>query len=111
MEKTEKLHVGIDRQHYTQLMAQGLPALRAILGLSQAELAEIIGVTRQTLSAAESGARELSWSNFISLLFVFLQNDQASPLLYTLGIYTEELAAIFRVTDTGWMKALDKKER
>ena len=88
-----------DNRYYTRLMAQNLPTLRASLGLSQSDLAGIIGVTRQTLSATESGARELSWGNFISLLYVFTQNERTVPLLEALGIYTEELAAVFRVAD------------
>lgn len=99
MDKNKKTVLSVDRQRYAQLMAQNLPVLRAGLNLSQSELAEIIGVTRQTLSAAESGARELSWGNFISLLYVFTQNRKTLPLLQTLGIYTEELKSLFRVTE------------
>ena len=98
MEKEKDLMFELDRQKYTQLMAKNLPVLRASLGLSQADLAGVIGVTRQTLSAAESGARELSWGNFISLLYVFTQNVQSAPLLQTLGISTPELMSLFRVT-------------
>ena len=89
----------IDRSSYTKRMAQNLPVLRSSLGVSQANLAEIIGVTRQTLSAAEAGTRELSWGNFISLLFVFTQNEQTLPLLRSLGIYTEELDSMFHITN------------
>lgn len=89
----------VDRAYYTRLMAQNLPVLRASLGVTQTELAEMIGVTRQTLSAAESGARPLSWGNFVSLLFVFTQNEQTQRLLETLDIYTEELNSMFCVTN------------
>lgn len=89
----------VDRAHYTQLMAQKLPVLRASLGITQTELAEMIGVTRQTLSAAESGVRPLSWGNFVSLLFIFTQNEQTHRLLETLEIYTEELNSMFCVTN------------
>ena len=99
MEKGKELLFGLDRQRYTTLMAKNLPVLRAGLGVSQSDLAGIIGVTRQTLSAAESGARELSWGNFISLLYVFSQNEQTVPLLRALGIYTPELMSAFRVAN------------
>ena len=99
MPNCKDLPFNIDRQHYTQLMAQNLPTLRARLGLSQTELANILGITRQTLSAVESGARELTWGSFISLLYVFTQNEETIPLLETLGIYTPELTSIFRVTN------------
>ena len=114
MEREKDLILELDRQKYTQLMAKSLPVLRTSLGLSQSELAGIIGVTRQTLSAAESGARELSWGNFISLLYVFTQNAQSAPLLQTLGVSTPELMSLFRVTgldelgNSGTAKISDK---
>lgn len=104
MHKGRELPLAIDRQHYVQLMVENLPTLRARLGLSQAELANLLGVTRQTLSAVESGARELTWGNFISLLYVFTQNEETIPLLETLGIYTPELASLFRVTNISRLK-------
>lgn len=104
MEKERDLLFGLDRQKYTQMMAKHLPVLRASLGLSQSELAGIIGVTRQTLSAAESGARELSWGNFISLLYVFTQNEQSAPLMQTLGICTPELTAVFQVAELNGLR-------
>lgn len=87
----------IDRSKYVKLMSINLPVLRAKLSLSQTELADLIGVTRQTISSAESGARDLSWTNFVSLMFIFTQSEMTFPLLETLGIYTQELAESFRV--------------
>ena len=78
--------LSLDRKKYTQAMAENLPALRARLGLSQTQLADCIGVTRQTIS-------------FLSLLFLFLQNVQTAKLLPVMGIYTDELARIFSFTD------------
>ena len=87
--------LSLDRKKYTQAMAENLPALRARLG----QLADCIGVTRQTISSIENQSRELSWTNFLSLLFLFLQNAQTAKLLPVMGIYTDELARIFSFTD------------
>ena len=108
MQKGNPLPFELDRRQYARLMAQNLPTLRARLGLSQTELAQMIGITRQTLSAAESGARELTWGTFLSLLYVFTQNEDTIPLLEALGIYTPQLAEMFRVTGTGRLKRADK---
>ena len=89
--------LSLDRKKYTQAMAENLPALRARLGLTR--LADCIGVTRQTISSIENQSRELSWTNFLSLLFLFLQNAQTAKLLPVMGIYTDELARIFSFTD------------
>jgi len=91
--------LGIDRKHYTRAMASNLPMLRAKIGVSQEELAKLIGVTRQTISATENKTRELSWPHFLSMLFVFTQNPETRDLLSVLGIYTPELERYFICTD------------
>jgi len=101
--------LSIDRKKYARAMAENLPVLRAKVGMSQGELADIIGVTRQTLSAAECGSRELAWNNFISLLYIFTQNEETRPLLAVLGIYTTELEGLFRRADLNRLKDKDKQ--
>jgi DNA-binding XRE family transcriptional regulator len=91
----------IDRHLYLNAMAENLSLLRCKLKLTQAELANIIGVSRQTIATAETGAREMSWSTFISLLFVFKHNEPTNILLPVLGIFTPELNNLFSVTNNG----------
>lgn len=91
--------LNIDRKKYTTTMAENLATLRTKLGVTQDELASLIGVTRQTVSAIENRSRELTWTNFLSLLFLFTQNEKTKDLLPVLGIYTEELAQFFSFTD------------
>lgn len=98
MEKQKDKIVPVDRQVYARRMAENLPVLRARLGLTQAGLAEMVGVTRQTISLVESGTRELPWSSFISLLYIFKQNEQTLPLLEVLQISTPEVESLFQVT-------------
>ena len=94
----------IDKHRYLQAMAENLPVLRAKLGLTQSELADIIGVSRQTIATAETGAREMSWSTFISLLFLFRHNEPTNALLPILGIFTPELSSMFNAADLGKFK-------
>lgn len=96
--------LNLDRKKYTEAMARNLPTLRAKLGLSQTQLADCIGVTRQTISSIENQSRELSWTNFLSLLFLFSQNPETMKLLPVLDIYTPELEQVFSFTDTGRLK-------
>ena len=93
--------LSLDRKKYTQAMAENLPALR---GLSQTQLADCIGVTRQTISSIENLSRELSWTNFLSLLFLFSKNADTARLLPVMGIYTEELESLFSFTDLNKLK-------
>ena len=96
--------LSLDRKKYTQAMAENLPTLRTRLGLSQTQLADSIGVTRQTISSIENQVRELSWTNFLSLLFLFLQNADTAKLLPVMGIYTDELENVFSFTDLNRFK-------
>lgn len=76
-------------------MVKNLTVLRTMLHLSQVELATLIGVGRQTLVAIETRKRKMTWSTFLSLLFVFSQNKETSSLLEIFGIYSAEMKEIY----------------
>lgn len=52
-----------------------LPQLRKRVGLSQTELGEKVGLSRQTISAIERECTPLSWSIFLAIILVFLTNE------------------------------------
>ncbi|WP_242985304.1 helix-turn-helix transcriptional regulator [Vallitalea okinawensis] len=83
----------IAKEQLIKNLTDNLPVLRAKLGITQTELAETIGVSRQTIIAIENGKRKMTWSMFIALTLLFLQNEATSPLLPVVDIYTKELAA------------------
>ena len=58
-----------------------LPVLRVRLGISQAELAEMIGVSRQTYNSLETGKKEMTWTTFVALLAVFQNNPETKKML------------------------------
>ncbi len=76
-------------------MTKNMLTLRTMLHLSQAELATLIGVGRQTLVAIETRKRKMTWSTFLSLLFVFSQNKQTNSLLEIFEIYTPTMKKIY----------------
>lgn len=76
-------------------MTKNMVTLRTMLHLSQADLAALIGVGRQTLVAIETHKRKMTWSTFLSLLFVFSQNKETCSLLEIFGIYTPEMKEIY----------------
>ena len=79
----------------TDNLTKNLPVLRAKLGINQAELAEKIGIARQTLTAIESGKREMTWVTFVALTLLFLQNEDTKALLPVVNVYTNELERFF----------------
>lgn len=60
-----------ERQELTRAMTGSLSILRAAIGISQGELADYIGVSRQTYCALEQGKRAMSWGNVPVAFLVF----------------------------------------
>ncbi len=94
----------MDKKKYTREMAENLPVLRAKVGMSQEDLAGLIGVTRQTISAIENKVREMSWQTFLSLLFLFSKNSDTERLMEVMGIYDDNLKQHFSFTNLDHFK-------
>ena len=80
-----------DREQLIKLLTEELPVLRAKIGLSQSELSNIIGVSRQTYSAIETKKRKMTWGTFISLVLFFEHNEKTRPLLISVGAFPASL--------------------
>ena len=57
-----------------QHMVDRLPALRKKYGISQKELGEKIGLSRQTISAIERKTTPLTWTSMLAMLMFFTAN-------------------------------------
>lgn len=62
-----------------------LAALRMKADISQGELANLIGVSRQTYGAIERGDRQMSWNTYLSLILFYDYNKRTSRMLHALG--------------------------
>jgi len=79
------------KQEYIDRLLPHLAALRARAGLSQDELAGLVGVSRQTYCLTESGARSLSWNTYLSIVMFFDYNCRTHDLLRGIGAFPEDL--------------------
>lgn len=59
------------KEELMSMLRNELPVLSARLGISQAKLAEIIGISRQTYNVIENGKREMTWPIFLPLVAFF----------------------------------------
>ena len=95
---TNKWNISVSEQEaFEDKLADHLAGLRAHLGISQDELARLIGFSRQTYSAVESKRKRMTWSIFISLIFLFDSVESTHQMIRVLGIYPDEL--IRRIND------------
>lgn len=71
----------IEKKNILNDFTTALPILRASLGISQAEVADKIGISRQTYCALEQKKRDLSWNTFLSLFILFYANDASRKVM------------------------------
>lgn len=73
------------------VLQENLSALRAKADISQEELSNIIGVSRQTFSAIESGKRAMSWCVYLSLVFFFHEIESTRDMIDGLNVFPADL--------------------
>ena len=76
---------------YIDKLAENLSMLRAKAGVTQGDVADRIGIARQTYSAIECGRNKMSWNTFMSLIFFFKENKKTKDVIKLLGIYDDML--------------------
>ena len=68
-----------------------LPILRTRIDLTQDEISDLIGISRQTYSSIETRKRKLTWNNYMSLLFLFYFNPATRDAVESAGVFSDEL--------------------
>ena len=78
-------------------MASNLSTLREKTKITQDELADRLGLSRQTISAIENEKRDMQWCTF-SVLFMFFANiDDAKRIMLAMEIITGSTKRAFNV--------------
>ena len=89
----------VDREKLMQVLTEELPVLRAKIGISQGDLSNIIGVSRQTYSAIETKKRKMSWNTFLSLVLFFEHNEKTREMLVGIGAFPSSLEQMLNVNN------------
>lgn len=76
-----------NQEEYIDRMVKNLPVLRASIRITQKELAQKIGITRQSMMNIETRRRPLQWSTYLALVLVFQQADDSKKLLESLRLF------------------------
>lgn len=69
------------RQEIIKKLNYELPVLRARLGASQAEIADRLGISRQTYCSIETGKKDMNWTICVALFAVFHSNAETREML------------------------------
>ena len=99
-----------EKQAFTEKLVKELPMLRASVGISQGELAYLIGTTRQTYSAVENGKRPLSWQMYLSLIFIFDNIESSKELITKMEIYPTEIVKRFNDNEDEVVKPKEEEK-
>lgn len=77
------------------ILQNNLIPLRAKAGVTQEELSNILGISRQTYYALESGKKEMSWDTFLCLVFFFHELNTTREMIEELKAYPIEMTMKF----------------
>ena len=64
-----------EKQNMIATLTQALPFLRKEIGISQTELANKVGLSRQTISLIERQRQPMTWTLFLATVFFFKSNN------------------------------------
>ena len=92
MKQNEKYVITKKQQDlFIDALTAELAPLRAKIGISQNEIASIIGVSRQTYSSIEAGSRKMSWNTYLSLVFFFDYHAATHQMIRKIGAFPNAL--------------------
>lgn len=77
------------------ILLDNLSSLRAKVGINQEEIANIIGLSRQSYYAIENKKKPMSWNTYLSLIFFFGICASSAEMLKELRIYPIDLVMKF----------------
>ena len=87
MHRKESLEV---QNKYISCMVKNMPVLRATTRMTQANLAEKLGISRQTITAIERKKRPMAWSLYLAIICVFEQYEDTKKLFESLKLFDSQ---------------------
>lgn len=89
-----------EKRELIKKLTFALPALRSITKATQDEIANVIGVSRQTYNAIEMQKRTMSWNNYMSLILFFDYNPNSHIMIRQLEAFPAQLDECWLLDET-----------
>lgn len=90
-----------EKNKFIDALTPELVVLRTKADISQDELANIIGVSRQTYGAIERKAKRMSWNTYLSLILFYDYNINTHDILRAVGAFPHEMVKRFNGNTDG----------
>ena len=84
-----------EKDSFIATLTPNLTVLRTKAEISQEELANLIGISRQTYSAIERKVRRMAWSTYLSLVLFYDHNQKTHKMIRQLAIFPQKLVIRF----------------
>ena len=81
----------IRKEQLIEILTNELKVLRAKVQISQQDLADRLGISRQTYVAIENKKHKMTWQHFIALLLLYRSNCDTAKQIDWIGAYPPEL--------------------
>ena len=82
---------GLDRGSLARKMQESLPYMREELGIGLETISEMSGIDFEALKGMEDRKQDMSWGNFLALLFIFWGSEKSREMIEEKGLFPEEL--------------------
>ena len=89
-----------EKNAFIDALTPELQTLRAKADVSQEELANVIGVSRQTYGTIERKTRKMSWNTYLSLILFYDYNKKTHNMVRSLDAFPHELIKRFNGGET-----------
>lgn len=89
-----------EKEKFISALSPALMMLRTKANISQDDLSNLLGVSRQTYGAIERGSKRMSWNTYISLIFFYDYNKQTHDLLRNIEVFPTDLISRMNCGDS-----------
>ena len=84
-----------EKNEFIEALTPELALLRAKAEISQEEIANLIGISRQTYGSIERKARKMSWNTYLSLSLFYDYNKKTHKMIRNISAFPHELIKRF----------------